>query len=232
MMDLSSLAGAPASLAISVFNVGWFLYVQSHGDTTQADTLVRFGATERTRIWREGESWRLVTSCFLHVGWVHLVWNTYAMFGWCKHAETELGTVPFLLAYLMTGIGASAISVLGHYSISAGASGSGFGMIGVALMVAHRNLGGWNSFFSDGYVLYIIKTTVIWFVLGIFLIRMDNWAHGGGLLFGLLIGYVLCLPTGDPRKLPFLIVVIAIWIGVVLMSLSPRFARRDVNDGT
>lgn len=230
-MDTSTFLETPAIWVISIFNVLWFLYVQAHGDTTQADTLVRFGATERYRIWKEGESWRLVTSCFLHVGWIHLIWNTYMMFGWCQHVEEELGSVPFVLSYVMTGIGAAAVSVLGHRSVSAGASGSGFGMIGVTLMIAYRDLGSWNAFFANSFVLSILRTTVIWFLLGIFLIRMDNWAHAGGFLFGLLAGYALSIPSDDPLRLAFLIGVVVLWIGVVLASLNPRFARRDADEG-
>lgn len=232
-MDLNSILQSPASWAIAGINVLWFLFVTAHGDTKEAETLIRFGALERVRIWKHRESWRLVTACFLHIGWIHLFWNTYAMFGWCRHAEEEFGTVRFLLAYLMTGIGASAVSVMGHRTVSAGASGAGFGMIGVALMIAYRRLGSWDLFFGDAYVLYILKSMGLWFVLGIFLIRMDNFAHAGGLLFGLMAGFAMTIPDGEAERLPVLLGVLAVWIAIVLMSLNPRFARkRDEPEAT
>ena len=227
-MDLE-IAQSPASWAIAAINVAWFLFVQSHGDTTQADTLIRFGALDRASIWKRGESWRLLSSVFLHVGWIHLLWNTWMMFGWCKDIEQELGTVQFGLAYLMTGIGASAVSVMGHRAVSAGASGAGFGMIGVALMIAYRHLGTWDAFFASSYVQSILRMIGIWFLLGLFVIRhMDNYAHAGGLLFGLMAGYALNIDPENPKNLriPVMIVVVVVWIGVVLMSLNPRFARR------
>jgi len=229
-MDTDALLASPATWAISAVNILWFLYVNAHGDTRNPEILVRFGATERTRIWREGESWRLLSSCFLHIGWLHLLWNSYGMFGWCAHVEAELGTVPFTMAYLMTGIGAAAVSVLGHRSISAGASGSGFGMIGVTLMIAYRHLGSWSAFFSNSAVLGILKTTIAWILIGVFLIRMDNYAHVGGLIFGVIAGYALSFEPGDPARIPVLLIVIAVWIGVVLASLNPRFARRDIHE--
>src|SRR5207302_1680044 len=120
--------------------------------------------------------------------------------------EEELGTVRFVLAYLMTGIGASAVSVMGHRAISAGASGAGFGMIGVALMIAYRKLGSWDAFFSDLYVLSILKSAGIWFALGVFVIRrMDNWAHGGGFVFGLLGGYALTISQESRMRIPVLV---------------------------
>ena len=229
-MEFDSLTTSPATWVIAAVNILWFLYVTAHGDTRNPETLVRFGATERVRIWREGESWRLLTSCFLHIGWLHLLWNSYMMFGWCAHVEAELGTVPFTMAYLMTGIGAAAVSVLGHRAISAGASGSGFGMIGVTLMIAYRHIGSWNGFFADPWVFSILKSTVVWILIGIFLIRVDNYAHVGGLIFGLLAGYGLSFEPENPARIPVLLIIIAVWIAVVLCSLQPRFARRDVND--
>lgn len=227
-MDLQSFLETPASWAIGATNVVFFLIAQSHGDTRLAENLIRYGALDRGRIWKEGESWRLLTAMFLHVGWLHMVWNTYMMFGWCEHVETELGTVGFVLAYLMTGIGASAVSVLGHRAVSAGASGAGFGMIGVVLMIYYRQLGSWQEFFADPRVLSILKTAALWFFLGIFVIRvMDNWAHGGGFVFGLLGGYALTYPKADhPMRIPILVLIVGIWIAVVLASLSPRFARK------
>lgn len=232
-MELSPLLATPASWVIAAINVAYFLFVQAHGNTQDPFILLRFGALDRARIWREGESWRLVSSMFLHIGWIHLLMNTLAILSWSQHVEQELGTVQFALAYVMTGIGASAVSVLGHRAVSAGASGAGFGMIGVALMIAYRNLGSWSAFFANPGVLYILRTTAIWMVLGLVAIRMDNFAHVGGLFFGLLAGYAMLPSPEHPESLriPVLVGVLAIWIGVVLASLSPRFARnpRDVD---
>lgn len=224
-MDIGSFRDNPASWLVAGINVAWFLFVQAHGDTRQTDTLLRFGALERSRVWKEGESWRLLTACFLHIGWIHLIWNTYFMFGLCQFVELQLGTVRFILAYLLTGIAGSAVSLLGHRVVSAGASGAGFGMIGVQLAIYYRMLGGWNEFFSNPGIQQALTITAVWFVLGLFAIRMDNFAHGGGLLFGVLAGYALSIPPDEPR-IPMIAGVVVFWIVVVLASLNPRFARK------
>ena len=84
-MELSSILETPASWVLPAINILWFLFISAHGDTNNVETLIRYGATERVRIWKYGESWRLLTSCFLHVGWIHLLMNTYFMFGWCRN---------------------------------------------------------------------------------------------------------------------------------------------------
>jgi len=97
-------------------------------------------------------------------------------------------------------------------------------------MIEYRQLGTWGLFWSDPYVYSIMRMTIIWILIGIFLIRVDNYAHIGGLIFGLLAGYALGIDGEDPRRIPFLVGVLALWIGIVWMSLHPRFARRDGND--
>ncbi len=153
------------------------------------------------------------------------------MFGWNKYVEQELGSIRFALAYLITGIGASAVSVMGHRAISAGASGAGFGMIGVILILSYRHLGSWSEFFADPSVLSNLRSTGIWFLLGVFLLPMDNYAHAGGFVFGLLAGYAMT-PFADEEKMriPLLTTLIVVWIAVVLASLRPRFARNPGDD--
>ena len=231
-MELSSILETPASWVLPAINILWFLFIAAHGDTNNVETLIRYGATERVRIWKYGESWRLLTSCFLHVGWIHLLMNTYFMFGWCRNVEGVLGTVKFLMAYLISGIGASAVSVLGHRAVSAGASGAGFGMIGVDLMIRYRMLGNWDLFFGDPGVKSVLMSVVVWILIGIFLIRgLDNFAHVGGLIFGLLSGYALSIPEDDRFRIPVILLVIAVWIGTVLMSLTSKYARKPQDPG-
>jgi rhomboid protease GluP len=224
------LLDTPVSLAIAAVNVIYFLIAQSRGNTLQTETLIRFGALERRHIW-SGQYWRLITACFLHIGWLHLIINTVFIFRLSQGLEEHLGWHKLLVAYLMTGIGASAVSVLGHTSISAGASGAGFGLVGLLLMVYLHQVGSLDKFMNDDRVRQILGQTAIWFVIGIFS-RFDNFAHGGGLAFGLIFGYVLAIPTDEVsvKLISLYVVAVVVWSITVLASLSPRFARRDVDD--
>ncbi|HEY3226666.1 MAG TPA: rhomboid family intramembrane serine protease [Planctomycetota bacterium] len=213
---------SPASWIIAGLNVAVFLWVESRGRTTDGATLLRFGALERYHVWA-GEYWRLVTSMFLHIGPVHLLWNVYAMPSWCAVVERRVGTWRFVLAYFVAGIGASATSLLGHHVLAAGASGAGFGMIGVTLVLAFVGLGSWKAFLADAGVKYSLVMTAIWVALGFTVMPMDNFAHLGGLVFGLAIGWLLA-PRSAPRR-----VVIALWIafavlftGTVVAACYPR----------
>ena len=63
------------------------------------------------------------------------------MLGLNSSVERLFGSSRFAMAYLLTGLGASAVSMISHNVVSAGASGAAFGMIGLLLCAMYRNLG-------------------------------------------------------------------------------------------
>jgi rhomboid protease GluP len=81
---------------------------------------------------------------FLHVGWIHLLWNTYASIGWCTAIERAMGKRRFLFLYLASGVGAGCVSLVGSMifgpKVSAGASGAMFGIIGATLAIRRQRL--------------------------------------------------------------------------------------------
>jgi rhomboid protease GluP len=177
---------APATFSICAINVLVFLFVETHGGSTSVVNLVRFGALERSHVWA-GEYWRFVTPMFLHIGWMHILWNTYCMVGWCSAVERALGRRRFVIAYLVTGIGACATSLLCHDAPgAAGASGAAFGIVGITFALRWRVLGGWNAFVADPWIRRTAGILVVWTIIG--WNTFDNFAHGGGLLTGAVMG--------------------------------------------
>lgn len=184
---LRRVADSPVTSAILSACVVLMLVAERSGSTLQTETLIRFGATERGRVW-SGEYWRLFSAMFLHVGWFHLLWNAGVMFGLCGGVERLLGRGRFLAGYLLTGVASSALSLVGQEAVSAGASGAAFGMIGILLGGAYQKLGGMGPFLRHRGVYATLKWMVIWFALGMTLLPFDNWGHLGGLLAGLALG--------------------------------------------
>jgi rhomboid protease GluP len=184
---------APATFALCAINGVVFLFVETHGGSTDSINLVRFGALERSHVWA-GEYWRFITPMFLHIGWMHILWNTYCMVGWCSAVEGALGWRRFVTAYLVTGMGASAASLLCHDAVSAGASGAAFGIVGVTMALRWRVLGGWDAFVGDPWIRRTAGILVVWTIIGWG--RFDNFAHGGGLLTGAVMG---ALFVREPR---------------------------------
>ena len=156
-------------------------------DYTGMGLLTLMGAKSNDAI-MAGEFWRLVTPLFLHGGIVHLGVNSYFLFIVGRQIERAYGPLRFLAIYLISGIaGVLASFMLSPYA-SIGASGALFGIIGAWIPLLYRNR-------------FILKNPnrQIWRIVQIIAINLligltpgiDNWAHVGGLLGGLALGWVV-----------------------------------------
>ena len=135
-----------------------------------------------------GQWWRLFTNTFIHIGFLHLLLNMYALLYIGVLLEPYLGKLKFATAYLFTGIIASLTSCYWHpVTISAGASGAIFGMYGVFLAMLTTN------FIPKALrkpLLTSIGVFVAFNLMNGVKAGIDNAAHIGGLISGLAIGYI------------------------------------------
>lgn len=173
-----------------------FVLAERQGSTQTNETLIRFGANYRPGVWH-GEWWRLFTSMFLHIGVVHLVWNLWAGFSWTAPFERVVGTWRFLVIYLLSGLVGSAVSIIGHDVVSAGASGALFGVMGGSLVLMRARMGGWRALWNEPGPQRMILTTIMWLAIGPF-VGFDSFAHAGGMAAGMALtsGF---LPRGQYR---------------------------------
>jgi membrane associated rhomboid family serine protease len=208
---------APVSSLIIAINVIVFILASRTGKTTDIATLLRFGAVSRNEVWH-GQYWRLVTAMFMHVGVIHLLWNGYYGFLMSAEVERGIGWWRFLLLYLLSGIAGSAASVIGHNAVSAGASGALFGLIGLQLGLARAGAGSFRAMWKDAGLRRNLALIGGWFVVGVF-VGFDNYAHGGGLAFGLLFTWTLLVPP--PRRWKRMAVALVALAVLVALSLRP-----------
>src|SRR5208282_2582551 len=109
------------------------------------DSLVQWGANYGPMT-LGGQSWRILTSLFLHIGIIHLLVNMLVLANIGPVMKTLLGSVAYVILYLVTGLAGGAASLAWHpLSVSAGASGAIFGLYGalIAFCVrgsAHREI--------------------------------------------------------------------------------------------
>ena len=151
----------------------------------------------------------LLTSMFLHGGWLHLIGNMLFLWVFGDNVEAVLGYVFYPLFYLAGGLAASAAHIvfnLGSTIPSLGASGAIAAILGAYIvMFPHSRV---KVLYLTGYGVGIGRITAILF-LGIwFVTQLFNgiaslgaptaqtsgvavWAHIGGFVFGLLIGFML-----------------------------------------
>ncbi|MBS1529548.1 MAG: rhomboid family intramembrane serine protease [Bacteroidetes bacterium] len=151
-----------------------------------AADLLRLGANYRPAI-DKGEYWRLVTNIFLHGGLMHVLMNMYGLFFVGLFLEPVMGRGKYLLTYLVTGIAASIASMWWHpATVSVGASGAIFGLFGAFFALITVNM-----FPSKSKKSFLASTSIF---IGYNLLfgltgGIDNAAHIGGLISGLLLGY-------------------------------------------
>ena len=212
-----TLRAAPATTIIFAVCAIVFLVAESVGDTRTNATLIQFGAVGRRLVW-PGEYWRFGTSMFLHIGLLHLICNAYFGFRLCALAESQIGVPRFLALYIGSGIVGSAVSVIGHDALSAGASGALFGVVGWMLVTLRMRAGSMRAFTQNPAIRQQLIWIGAWFVLGAF-IGFDNYAHGGGMLFGGLYGWALAAEPGKKRRWR---VAAAFWVAALLVFASLR----------
>ena len=182
-------------------NVVIWLVATAAGGTEDPEVLLNFGATFGPLIAR-GEYWRLFTAMFLHVGPVHLLFNSFALFVFGRLAERVFGHFRFLTVYILSGLSGSVASyLLGSIAIGAGASGAIFGVLGalVAFFAAQREAFGavaWQNLTG------LLLLAAINLAFGFAVPGIDNWAHMGGFAAGTVLGLALA-PRYGLVKSPF-----------------------------
>src|SRR5207253_10377626 len=95
----------------------------------------------------EGQYWRLFTALFLHAGFVHLLFNLFALYVLGPSLERSIGSVRFMICYLISGLASSAgvvvLTVIGIVQVAqlVGASGCIMGIVGAwaGFLVQHRH---------------------------------------------------------------------------------------------
>jgi rhomboid protease GluP len=189
----------PASIWILiVLNVCLYLIplytVDSNTGRTLYDTWITQYAKDNYAIVHGGEWYRVVTSAFLHGSGLHLFMNMYALYAVGPAVVAMFRTAGFWLIYLVSAVAGSLASVyitayllvgVDSRALSVGASGAIFGLIGASLAYFFVTK---NRVLQREFAGIIALNLVIGFVPGT---NIDNWAHLGGLLAGIVCGFLL-----------------------------------------
>jgi len=190
------------------------------------ESLLRWGANFRPAT-LEGGWWRLITNCFLHIGILHLLMNMYALLYIGLLLEPYLGKARFLAAYLLTGIAASSSSLWFHdLTVSAGASGAIFGMYGVFLAMLTTNF---IEKSARKNLLISISVFVAYNLMNGMKGGIDNSAHLGGLIAGLVIGYAYYPGLKSPQAMNLTVGAIA-GMSVIILAACSFVYNKTPND--
>ena len=183
---LGSTRITPGVIALIVANVAMYVW-QQHNPAWTLDHL----ALQPVSVHYQHEWWQLITSAFLHENVTHIGFNMVMLAIVGPPVEAEMGTVRFLLLYLLSAVGGSVafylLVPLQEFGI--GASGAIFGVMGAYYVIAR--LRGWD-------VQQITALVVVNIVYGFVLPGVAWQAHVGGLLVGAAVCLGLMYVPGRP----------------------------------
>ena len=159
------------------------MYVLGNGSTDNY-TLLVFGANVDT-LTKNGDYYRLFTSMFLHIGILHLLCNMYSLYIVGTQVEYFYGKVKYIIIYLFSLIMGSLFTVAlsSVNTVSAGASGAIFGLLGSILYFGVK----YRGYIGNSLVNQIVPVVVLNLIIGFTTPGIGNAAHIGGLIGGVLI---------------------------------------------
>lgn len=203
------LAGAAArplvvlaliAINVAVFAVGFLL-------PNVGDWLFLNGASRAHEVLVQGQYYRLFTAMFLHAGPIHIFFNMYALYLFGSILEPLFGHRRFAIIYLLGGLTGSALSVIlgdPHPPLaqavfagaSVGASGAVFAIFGAEMVFIyrHRDLLGAQGRMQLRNLLLMLGMNLLIGVASAApgaAVRVDNWAHLGGLAGGLALTWLI-----------------------------------------
>ncbi|QCA29578.1 rhomboid family intramembrane serine protease [Vagococcus xieshaowenii] len=172
--------------------VGMFRGLGLNG-TQHVGMLYEFGALNAHSIILYHEYWRFLTPIFIHIGLTHLLFNSVFLYFAGRDLEGIMGHWRFFCFYLLAGIGGNVFSFAfaSPGSISAGASTSLFGIFGAFIALG-------RIFPHNPKIQYMAKNMLtlagINLLFNMFASNIDMLGHIGGLISGLLLGFVFSAP--------------------------------------
>ena len=197
-----------------IFSGGGFLSFLS----PSGQSLLLLGATGTFPVFGFNRYWSLVSASFLHGGIIHLAFNMMALYQLGPFVLHVFGFHRFFSIYILTGIAGFAVSLIFGVDFTIGASASICGLIG-AIVYYGKNRGG-----EFGQAIY--KQALGWIVgliiFGLIFKGINNWAHGGGVISGILLAMLMGYnekrdETAKQKLLAY--VCILVTLGVLIWAL-------------
>ncbi len=180
------LLGLLAVLYVLEASYGGFNFANI-GNGASIDALVKYGGNAHDLAVSQSEWWRLLTATLLHGSLAHIVMNSFSLWNLARPLEKSFGRETLLTVFVVTGIAASLSFALfgSRNTISIGASGAICGMLGFLISHGARNLEELSKQIQRNWINFALLL-----VIGFAIPNVDNWAHGGGVVSGILLGLI------------------------------------------
>ncbi len=171
-----------------------YLITMMYSDRDLAYVLLDLGAVYGPNI-AQGEFYRLLTGTFLHASITHILFNMYSLFIIGTQVETYFGRTKYLSVYIVSALSGSFLSIILGNSISVGASGAIFGLLGALAYFGYYH----RVYMGSVLTKQILPVIALNLMLGFMVSGVDNAAHVGGLIGGFLATMALGLGETDNK---------------------------------
>lgn len=186
------------------------------------EVLDDFGALVPSAV-AAGQWWRLVTFNFLHIGLMHLFFNSTALYQIGPQVEELYGSQKFILIYLVTGVFSAYASYIFNIA-GAGASGSIFGLIGLMTIYGYRQ----GGVFGKAIMRQMITWAVMGFLFGV-MIGANNVAHASGFAAGAGLGFAINPDAAVTNRAAMAWNALAI---ICVLAIASSFAMAGIGYGS
>lgn len=180
------------TIALIVINLACFIGEMATGGATKINTFFVYGAFHVEPVLQGKEFWRLLTANFLHFGFQHLTANMVSLFIVGPYMESLLGGFRYLTLYLLSGIGAMALSLIFSNShLIVGASGCIMGLLGgmtVFFMMHYRRS---KSMAASNMLKRMAFIFSLQIAMDLLIVQSSLTAHLSGAAIGFCIGLLL-----------------------------------------
>ena len=175
-------------------------------------SLLLLGATGTVPVDKYGRFWTFLTANYLHGGILHIAFNLMAFRQIAPWVSLEYGASRMFTIYTIGGVVGYIISYLAGIPLTIGASAAICALIG-SLLYYGKSKGG-----TYGTLVYreVVGWVVSLFLFGFMMPGINNWAHGGGIISGILLG--ILLGYVEKRRETLLHKVLAIACGVATIT--------------
>ena len=198
--------GTNPIMAIIYINIAYYVFslflggISNEGSfnffSPSNQSLFLLGASGTIPVIGAHRFWTLISASFLHGGIMHILFNMMALYQLGPFVLQEFGFHRFINLYIITGVCGFAASVIFGVPFTIGASASICGLIG-AIIYYGKSRGG-----SYGDAIY--KQAMGWVIglifFGLIFPGINNWAHGGGLLSGIALSFLMGYNDNKPES--------------------------------
>lgn len=188
------------TVILILLNVIYYVILSAIGNPGNTPFMAAMGANYGAYIFEDFELWRLLSSMFMHFGISHLASNMVYLGIAGYNLEKSIGHWKFLLIYMLSGIGSGLVSAAYYYlsdipTLSAGASGAVYGIIGATCFLTFKN----HKSMKPAYLFYRIAIMLVFVLYSSFISHgVDGAAHIGGFAFGLILALIFL--RNKPRR--------------------------------